>query len=60
MPGARIYLHRVNQDCNFLIRVKQGKNCQKIVKNYEKENIGNIGQKAQLAKLPQCLHHRKT
>jgi hypothetical protein len=32
----------------------------KLSNNYEIENIGNIGQKAQLAKLPQCLHHRKT
>jgi hypothetical protein len=45
------------QSCQEIVKKD---NCQKIVKNYEKENIGNIGQKAQLAKLPQCLHHRKT
>jgi hypothetical protein len=45
------------QSCQEIVKKES---CQKIVKNSEKQNIGSIGQTAQLAKLPQCLHHRKT
>jgi hypothetical protein len=38
------------QSCQEIVKKRS---CQKIVKNYETDNIGNIGKKAQLAKLPQ-------